>query len=63
VHIYRLISEYTIEENILRKSLQKRQLDDLVLQEGQFNTEFFIRNKFHVSELFEDDTNFDQFCT
>lgn len=32
VHIYRLVSEHTIEENILKKSDQKRQLDWLAIQ-------------------------------
>ncbi|XVE90682.1 hypothetical protein DITRI_Ditri20bG0096500 [Diplodiscus trichospermus] len=41
VHIYRLISESTIEENILKKANQKRALDDLVIQSGGYNTEFF----------------------
>ncbi|XP_051138731.1 protein PHOTOPERIOD-INDEPENDENT EARLY FLOWERING 1 isoform X2 [Andrographis paniculata] len=41
VHIYRLISESTIEENILKKANQKRALDDLVIQSGSYNTEFF----------------------
>lgn len=41
VHIYRLISESTIEENILKKANQKRALDDLVIQRGSYNTEFF----------------------
>ncbi|EFJ47501.1 hypothetical protein VOLCADRAFT_61396, partial [Volvox carteri f. nagariensis] len=36
VHIYRLVSENTIEENILRKSDQKRQLDYLAIQSGGF---------------------------
>ena len=39
VHIYRLISEHTIEENILRKSDQKRHLDFLAIQSGGFNTD------------------------
>lgn len=39
VHIYRLISEHTIEENIWRRQLQKRQLDDVVVDQGRFNTE------------------------
>lgn len=37
VHIYRLISEHTIEENILRKSNQKRHLDHLAIQSGGFS--------------------------
>ncbi|KAK4983468.1 swr1 complex component [Elasticomyces elasticus] len=40
VHIYKLISEHTIEVNILRKSNQKRMLDDVVIQEGKFTTEY-----------------------
>lgn len=39
VHIYRLISEHTIEENILRKSDQKRHLDFLAIQSGGFTTD------------------------
>ena len=37
VHIYRLVTEHTIEENILFKAKQKRQLDFLVMDEGNFN--------------------------
>ncbi|KAJ3053524.1 hypothetical protein HK097_004118 [Rhizophlyctis rosea] len=43
VHIYRLISEHTIEENIVRKAEQKRRLDDLVIKEGEFNSEYLKR--------------------
>lgn len=50
VHIYRLISESTIEENILKKAKQKRALDDLVIQSGEYNTEFF--KKLNPIELF-----------
>lgn len=50
VHIYRLISESTIEENILKKANQKRMLDDLVIQSGSYNTEFF--KKLDPLELF-----------
>ena len=41
VHIYRLVSEHTIEANILRKANQKRMLDDVVIQDGDFTTDFF----------------------
>ncbi|KAL2824746.1 SNF2 family N-terminal domain-containing protein [Aspergillus cavernicola] len=41
VHIYRFVSEYTIESNILRKANQKRMLDDVVIQEGEFTTDYF----------------------
>lgn len=43
VHIYRLISESTIEENILKKANQKRHLSQLSLEEGKFNTQSFIQ--------------------
>lgn len=38
VYIYRLVSEATIEENILLKARQKRQLAHMSLEEGQFTT-------------------------
>ncbi|KAG9297571.1 hypothetical protein G9A89_007646 [Geosiphon pyriformis] len=41
VHIYRFVSEYSIEENMLRKANQKRMLDDLVITEGEFTTDYF----------------------
>jgi len=49
VHIYRLISEHTIEANILRKANQKRMLDDVVIQEGEFTTDYF--NKIPVRDV------------
>lgn len=39
VHIYRFVSEHTIEENMLKKSNEKRMLDNMVIQNGQFTTE------------------------
>ncbi|GFS95920.1 helicase domino [Nephila pilipes] len=50
VHIYRLISERTIEENILKKANQKRILGDLAIEGGNFTTAFFKKNSIH--ELF-----------
>lgn len=41
VHIYRLVTESTVEENILRKAQQKRNLETLVMTKGHFTTEFF----------------------
>lgn len=47
VHIYRLISKLTVEENILKKSLQKRLLDEMVLKQGNFNMKsLFSKNEF-----------------
>jgi SNF2 family DNA or RNA helicase len=37
VTVYKLISKYTIEENILMTSNIKSKMDDLVLNKGQFN--------------------------
>ncbi|KAI5797400.1 SNF2 family N-terminal domain-containing protein [Peziza echinospora] len=53
VHIYRFVSEYTIESNILRKSEQKRMLDDVVIQEGEFTTDYFER--LTLKEMLGDD--------
>ncbi|CAG8956103.1 hypothetical protein HYFRA_00011888 [Hymenoscyphus fraxineus] len=54
VHIYRLVSEHTIEANILRKANQKRMLDDVVIQEGEFTTDYF--NKPNKEVIEEDET-------
>ncbi len=37
MHIYRFVSQYTVEEALLRKANQKRSLDDLVIQKGEFD--------------------------
>ena len=37
MHIYRLVTEHSIEENILTKAKQKRNLDFLVMDEGKFH--------------------------
>ena len=52
VHIYRLVSEHTIEANILRKASQKQMLDDVVIQEGEFTTDYF--NKLSVQDVIGD---------
>ncbi|KND90088.1 Helicase SWR1 [Tolypocladium ophioglossoides CBS 100239] len=56
VHIYRLISEHTIEANILRKASQKQMLDDVVIQEGEFTTDYF--NRVSVRDVLEDKVDF-----
>ncbi|KAL9116071.1 MAG: hypothetical protein Q9227_000439 [Pyrenula ochraceoflavens] len=53
VHIYRFVSEHTIESNILKKANQKRMLDDVVIQEGEFTTDYF--NKLSVRDMVGDD--------
>ncbi|XP_014224907.1 helicase domino isoform X1 [Trichogramma pretiosum] len=54
VHIYRLISERTIEENILKKANQKRLLGDLAIEGGNFTTAYFksstIQDLFNVDQ-------------
>ena len=59
VHIYRLVSERTIEENILSKSDQKRQLDYLAIQSGGFNTDFL--QKINPRDLLGESANHDCF--
>ncbi|KAI0114078.1 hypothetical protein GGR51DRAFT_546741 [Nemania sp. FL0031] len=55
VHIYRLVSEHTIEANILRKASQKQMLDDIVIQEGGFTTDYF--NKLSVRDVMSSATD------
>jgi helicase SWR1 len=43
VHIYRFISQHTVEEAMLRKANQKRSLDDLVIQQGEFDWRSMFR--------------------
>eukprot|EP01035_Chromulina_nebulosa_P018153 gene18153-23807_t len=45
VHIYRLITLSTIEENILLKAKQKKQLDFLVMTEGNFSEDSLFTSK------------------
>lgn len=40
-YFYRLVSERTIEENILKKANQKRLLGDLAIEGGNFTTAYF----------------------
>ncbi|XP_069507730.1 helicase SRCAP isoform X2 [Ambystoma mexicanum] len=51
VHIYRLISERTVEENILKKANQKRMLGDMAIEGGNFTTAFFQQQT--IRDLFE----------
>jgi F-box-like len=45
VHIFRLVTQHTIEENILKKAKQKRNLDVLVMDQGNFNTSMLNRKR------------------
>ncbi|XP_043943014.1 helicase SRCAP [Protopterus annectens] len=51
VHIYRLISERTVEENILKKANQKRMLGDVAIEGGNFTTAYFKQQT--IRELFD----------
>lgn len=57
MHIYRLISVNTIEENIFKKSLQKRDFGGLII-EGNFDMEIFMKRGVTLKEILEDDTLF-----
>jgi helicase SWR1 len=54
VHIYRFVSEYTIEANILRKSNQKRLLDDVIIQRGEFTTDTFFNRTVSYRDALDD---------
>lgn len=45
VHIYRFVSQHTVEEALLRKANQKRHLDDLVIQKGEFDWRSLFDNE------------------
>ncbi|CAK9299830.1 unnamed protein product [Gordionus sp. m RMFG-2023] len=59
VHIYRLISQYTVEENILLKARQKKLLGDITIEEGNFTTAFFKQEG--LKELFKNDSHNDSY--
>lgn len=44
MHIYRFISSHTVEEALLRKANQKRSLDDLVIQKGDFDWQTILKD-------------------
>lgn len=57
---FRLISERTVEENILKKANQKRMLGDMAIEGGNFTTAFFKQvllilrriNFYHYAKLY-----------
>jgi E1A-binding protein p400 len=57
VHIYRLISERTIEENILKKANEKRLLGNVAIEGGNFTTAFFKQQT--IKDLFEEPSGLD----
>ncbi|XGW17178.1 hypothetical protein V3C99_002077 [Haemonchus contortus] len=54
VTIFRLISERTIEENILRKANQKRRLGEMAIDDAGFTPEFFKQSD-NIRDLFDGD--------
>eukprot|EP01053_Blabericola_migrator_P011321 Blabericola_migrator_1__11320@NODE_668_length_6963_cov_352_794519_g487_i0_p1_GENE_NODE_668_length_6963_cov_352_794519_g487_i0NODE_668_length_6963_cov_352_794519_g487_i0_p1_ORF_typecomplete_len1422_score370_46SNF2_N/PF00176_23/2_5e80Helicase_C/PF00271_31/8_8e03Helicase_C/PF00271_31/8_1e19ResIII/PF04851_15/1_9e13HDA23/PF11496_8/5_1e03HDA23/PF11496_8/0_02HDA23/PF11496_8/3_4e07PBP3/PF18056_1/0_12DUF1515/PF07439_11/0_19DUF1515/PF07439_11/1_5e04_NODE_668_length_6963_cov_352_794519_g487_i0384303 len=63
VHIYRLINKATVEENIWRKQLQKRQLDDIVVDQGKFVADLFFTQGDVRDILFTVDSTTDLYAT
>lgn len=45
VHIYRFVTEFTIEENIFKKANQKRMLDNVIIQQGDFTDDYFNKKQ------------------
>lgn len=45
VEVFKMVSEKTVEENILRRANQKSLLDQAVIQDGQFTTDYNIPTK------------------
>jgi len=57
VHIYRFVSEHTVEEALLRKANQKRSLDDIVIQKGEFDWRSLLSDELALTKAlgeFED---------
>ena len=50
-YLFRLVSERSIEENILKKANQKRLLGDLAIEGGNFTTAFFKKST--IKDLFD----------
>jgi Helicase conserved C-terminal domain/F-box-like len=50
VHIFRLVTEHTIEENILKKAKQKRNLDLLVMDRGRFDASMLKRRRIMTAD-------------
>ncbi|KAG5638438.1 hypothetical protein H0H81_012655 [Sphagnurus paluster] len=54
VHIYRFVSQHTVEEALLRKANQKRWLDDLVIQKGEFDWRSLFSDQGALSKALEE---------
>lgn len=55
MNIYRLISERTIEENILKKAMQKKRLGEMAIDDAGFTPDFFkqVDNIRYISVILE----------
>ena len=55
VHIYRLITLSTIEENIFKKSIQKRELNYVVMEDGKFDMQNInYNNKLNIQNIIQE---------
>ena len=55
VHIYRLITLSTIEENIFKKSIQKRELNYVVMEDGKFDMQNLnYNNKINIQNIIQE---------
>ncbi|KAF5375538.1 hypothetical protein D9615_009140 [Tricholomella constricta] len=54
VHIYRFVSQHTVEEALLRKANQKRSLDELVIQKGEFDWRSLFNDEGALSKALEE---------
>ena len=60
MHIYRLISEHTIEANIYKKVQEKKMIVNVTLKGGQFGADFYS-NKVDIKDFFHSyDEDMDQ---
>jgi hypothetical protein len=57
VHIFRLVTEHTIEENILKKAKQKRNLDLLVMDQGNFDASMLKSRRIMSTDMALESTN------
>jgi superfamily II DNA/RNA helicase len=55
VNIYRLITVSTIEENIFKKSIQKRELNYVIMEDGKFDMENFNNNKINFKSIVQEE--------
>ncbi|KIJ51416.1 hypothetical protein M422DRAFT_224001 [Sphaerobolus stellatus SS14] len=54
VHIYRFVSEHTVEEAMLRKANQKRTLDNVVIQQGAFDWRNLLIDDVSLGKVLEE---------